>query len=490
MTKRLHHGSGVNTAWLGIDRGTTEPLQQQLVRAIRDAILRGRLASGTRLPSSRDLASQCGVSRNTVLEAYAQLTAEGYLEGRVGSGTYVSQSLPDTMLRVEPANRTTPRLSAQGERFAGRSTDPGTGRPGPFRVGVPALDRFPIRLWSRLVSRLWRDSSTSILGYDEEAGFGPLREAIASHVSANRGVACDPSQVIVVSGSQQALDLTARILIEPDESIWIENPVYGGARRTFEASGARLLPVPVDHEGLRVPEIIMRPGAARIAYVTPSHQYPIGSTLSLERRIHLLDWANRHDGWIIEDDYDSDFRYTSRPLPSLQGMDRSGRVIYVGTFSKVLLPSIRIGYVIAPPSLVPAYASARVLSGRGTSVVEQAALAELIERGHLDRHLRRMRTLYRQRQDRLVELLRERANDLIEVHPSDAGMHLVAWLPEGISDERARDSALERGVEALPLSSYAIEPLARGALLLGYGGVDVEEMPTAVTALAEAIRSC
>lgn len=487
MTKRTQSGANTHLAWLGVDRASHEPLHAQLVSVIREGILRGRLHSGVRLPSSRDLAAQCGVSRNTVLDAYSQLTAEGYLDGRPGAGTFVSDSLPDAMLRVAAAPVERPRLSSQGARFTGGSTDPGSGQPGPFRLGVPAVDRFPIRVWSRLVAQIWRDASSSVLGYDDDAGFAPLREQVASYASATRGVDCDPSRVIIVSGSQQALDLTARILINPGEGIWIEDPAYVGARRTFVSSGARLHPVAVDGDGMAVSEISLQPTRARMVYVTPSHQYPLGSTLSLERRIHLLDWASRHDGWIIEDDYDSDFRYTSRPLPSLQGMDRSGRVIYVGTFSKILLPSIRIGYVIAPPSLVPAYRSARVLSGRGTSVVEQAALAEMIRRGQLDRHLRRMRTLYGERQDRLISLIRARSGGLLQVTSSDAGMHLVGWLPEGVSDQRVHELALRKGVEVSPLSAYSVRPIP-GAVLLGYGGVPLEAMPSAVDLLVESIR--
>ncbi|MBW3670207.1 MAG: PLP-dependent aminotransferase family protein [Acidobacteria bacterium] len=456
--------------------------------AIRKAILGGQIRPSTRLPSSRDLARQCAVSRNTVLEVYAQLTAEGYLRGQTGAGTFVTDALPDEMLHVARSQDTTLRLSSQGYRFAGGSTDPSSGRPGPFRPGVPAIDHFPLRAWSRLVSSLWRNSAIDVLGYDGDAGFGPLRDAIAAYVSSNRGVTCDPSQVIVVAGSQQALDLTARILVEPGDGVWIEDPVYAGARKTFASAGARLLPVPVDEDGMRVTEMSDHAGAGRIAYVTPSHQYPLGSTLSLERRLHLLGWAARTNGWIVEDDYDSEFRYGSRPLPALQGMDQSRRVIYVGTFSKILLPSIRIGYVIAPEPLIGAYSTARALSGRGSSVIEQAALAEFIGRGHLDRHLRRMRTLYAQRQGRLIELLRMEASDVIEAGPSEAGMHLIAWLPDGVSDGRVHEIALASGVEAPPLSSYMIGPMSRGALLLGYGAVEEEEMPAAVRVLAAAVR--
>ena len=485
MTERIR--TQTTAWWLGIERNHEETLQQQLVRSIREGILSGRLRPSTRLPSTRDLARQCRISRNTVLEAYAQLTSEGYLQARTGAGTFVTESLPDDLLQITP-EAAPPRLSSQGRRFTSGPTDPSSGRPGAFRPGVPAVDRFPLRAWSRLVSSLWRSSATEVLGYDGDAGYSPLRDAIAAHVGANRGVNCDPAQVIVVAGSQQALDLTSRILIEPGDGVWIEDPVYGGARRTFESAGATLLPIPVDRDGMRVADILERPGSGRIAYVTPSHQYPLGSTLSLDRRIRLLDWGNRENGWIVEDDYDSEFRYTSRPLPALQGMDRSGRVIYVGTFSKILLPSIRIGYVIAPDSLVDAFSSARALSGRGSSVIEQAALAEFIARGHLDRHLRRMRTLYQERQERLVSIVRREAAGLLDVEHSEAGMHLVAWLPPGVSDVRVYETALVSGVEAPPLSSYAFGPIPRGALLLGYGAVDVEEMQAAVRVLADAVR--
>jgi GntR family transcriptional regulator/MocR family aminotransferase len=296
-----------------------------------------------------------------------------------------------------------------------------------------------------------------------------------------------PEQVIVVSGSQQALDLSARVLLDPGDAVWVEDPGYMGARGALSGAGARLVPVPVDEEGLEVAKGIEREPGARLACVTPSHQYPLGVTMSLGRRLELLGWAGRSGAWVIEDDYDSEYRYTGRPLEALQGLDTGGRVLYVGTFSKVLFPALRLGYLVVPPDLVDAFASARELTDRHPPTVEQAVLAGFIDEGHFVRHLRRMRALYARRQAALVEEAAHELPGLLDVGPAAAGLHLVGWLPEGEDDREASRRAANRGVEAPPVSLYGAELRVRGGLMLGYAAVAEREMRGGVRRLAEAL---
>jgi len=486
------------TVTLMLDRGSGVPLHRQLYDRLRAAILGGRLRAGTRLPSTRALASQLGVSRNTVMGAFLQLLAEGYLEGRVGSGTYVSDSLPEDLLRAtarvgreeeESAGRGR-TLSKRGEVLASTraSTSRDRGVPRAFRPGVPALDQFPSRVWGRLASRVWRRPPRGLLGYGDPAGYRPLREEIAAYLGAARAVGCVWEQVIVVSGSQQALDLAARVLLDPGDAAWVEDPGYAGARGALISAGADIVPVPVDGEGLEVSTGIERVADARLAYVSPSHQYPLGATMSLSRRLELLAWASRAGSWVLEDDYDSEYRYTGRPLEALQGLDTEGRVIYIGTFSKVLSPALRLGYLVVPPDLVDPFTAARELADRCSPLVEQAVLARFIAEGFFASHLRRMRVLYAERQAALVEAAARDLRELLDVRPAEAGMHLVGWLPESADDREAASRAAARGVEATALSLYGIEPSRRGGLLLGYAAVGEQEIRTGVRRLAAALR--
>jgi GntR family transcriptional regulator / MocR family aminotransferase len=445
-------------AVVSLDEASPVPLYRQLYDELRGAILGGRLGSGSRLPSTRDLAADLGVSRNTVSNAFLQLCAEGYLEGKVGSGTYVSRSLPDDLLLARPSARPeAPRMPPSARADSGLSrrgkllaVTPATatvrrGRPRAFRSGVPALDAFPSETWARLAARCWRGAPQSLFGYGDPAGYRPLREAIAEYLGAVRAARCSWEQVIVVSGSQQALDLGARVLLDPGDTAWVEDPCYPAARGALVGSGARLAPVTVDSEGLDVAAGETRAVDARLAYITPSHQYPLGVTMSLARRLALLDWANRSGAWILEDDYDSEYRYSGRPLSSLQGLDDGGRVLYLGTFSKVLSPALRLGYLVVPPDLVDAFVAARALVDRHSPMMEQAVLVEFIAEGHFARHVRRMRSLYAERRDALVEALGRGLAGLIEVGAVDAGLHLVGWLPEGTDDREASRRAAALG---------------------------------------------
>lgn len=483
------------------------PLYRQLYNELRDAMLSGRLAAGTRLPSTRWLADELDLSRNTIVATFEQLLAEGYLESRVGDGTYVTHALPDYMLktheRLKVPIRRSPKgryLSRRGALLSGTRINPpyidsGNGRngePPAFRTGVPALTEFPFKLWAQLEARHMQ--RTELLAYGDPAGYKPLREAIAGYVREARAVRCDGEQVIIVSGAQQAFDLAARILLDPGENVWMENPGYTAARGALSSAGAALVPVPVDVEGLDVNAGIALDAVPRLIYVTPSHQHPLGVTMSLTRRIALLDYANRVGAWIIEDDYDSEYRYSSRPLAALQGLDSENRVIYVGTFSKVLFPSLRIGYVVVPPDLVDAFVSARAILDRHSLVREQAVIADFIAEGYFTLHIRRMRALYAERQDYLVSTATSLLGDRLEIPAANAGIHLIGWLPTGMDDAAASRHVADYGIEATPLSFYymgasSIGRMERGGFVLGYACLDKPQIDLGLRKLATALQS-
>jgi GntR family transcriptional regulator/MocR family aminotransferase len=466
------------------------PLYRQLYNWLREAILNGRLAAGTRLPSTRSLASELAVSRNTVLIAFEQLLAEGYLEGRVGAGTYVTRRLPDEMLQAD-RGKSPVRQVAQSE---GAVTQPMadlrlSALSLAFRPNLPALDLFPIALWSKLVARRWRRQPRELLGYGPSAGYRPLREAIAEYLQVSRAVKCEPDQVIIVNGSQQALDLAARVLLSPGDEVWLEDPGYVGARYALLSNKARVVPVRLDAEGFDLTAALARQAPAQLVYVTPSAQYPLGMPMSLARRLALLDWAKRSESWIIEDDYSSEYRYTGRPLASLQGLDTSGRVIYVGTFSKVLFPALRLGYLVVPPTLTPSFVQARFSMDIQSATFDQAVLADFIQEGHFARHIRRMRKLYAERQACLIEAAQSRLKGLLDIHSAQGGMHVVGWLSPGVDDRAAAHRAREHNVVVLPLSDLCLEPYECGGLLLGYACVNEREIREGVKRLAAALNT-
>jgi GntR family transcriptional regulator/MocR family aminotransferase len=476
-----------------LDPTSGVPVSRQIYRRIREAILTGQLGAGVRLPSSRALAAELGVSRSTTLAAYERLRDEGYLDGRVGSGTTVaSLDIPGTEAAARsgrPARQ--PRLSAQGASLAGVRWRMQRSRhsPGPlaFPVGQPALDAFPAQLWGRVVARRARRLTGSLAGYQHPAGYRPLREAIAAYVGMARGVRCTPDQVLVVGGAQAGLSLVARLLLDAGDDVWMEDPGYYGARGAIVAAGARPVPVPVDGGGLDVEAGRRRAPRARLVYVTPSHQFPLGVTMSLPRRLALLEWARVAGGYAVEDDYDSEYRYVGDPLPSLQGLDTAGRVVYVGSFSKVLFPALRIGYVIVPDGLVDAFVAGQRFAAGHVSSLEQAALADFIAEGHFPRHVRRMRALYAQRGQLLVETLRQELDGVLSAAPAHAGLHLIGWLPDAADDELAAIRAAAHGVEAQPLSAHTIEAYQRPGLLLGYAATPEPEIVAGVHRLAASL---
>ena len=478
----------------GLETESSEPLYRQLYDRLRVAILSGNLRPGSKLPSTRGMAQELGLARNTVMTAYGQLLAEGYLEGELGSGTYVCKALPEHLLHaslvrppVAGMPELPPKLSRRGAALVSIPNPVYLGHKivCAFRLGLPALDEFPFGLWARLTARYWRSKPSHLLAYGDPGGYWPLREAIAGYLATSRGVCCHPSQVIIVSGSQQGLDLAAKVLLDPGESAWIEDPGYNGARGAFLAAGVRLIPVPVDDEGMNFPSVAAKRSHARLACVTPAHQYPLGITMSMSRRLALLEWANRADAWILEDDYDSEYRYAGRPLSALQGIDHQGRVIYLGTFSKVFYPSLRLGYLVVPRSLIDPFARARALCDGHSHIVAQAVLAEFISEGHFARHLRRMRRLYAERQQVFLRAASRDLARLLEIRPCDGGMHLIGWLDEGVDDRVMAKRALAGGIITTALSSLASQPLKRGGLMLGYTAIDSRSIRDGVRRLAE-----
>lgn len=480
-----------------LEVGATVPLHRQLYSRIRTLILSGQLAAGSRLPSTRALAASLSVSRNTVLAAVAQLCAEGYLEGRHGSGTYVAKQVPDELLKARgngagvPRQTQAPRsLSARGALIAGAVRTPlpalTPGRPErpAFTIGLPDLESFPLAQWTRDLAQCWRRSPRELMRYNDPAGYRPLREAIATRLVTTRGVRCSADEVVIVTGSQQALEFAGRMLLDPGDPVWIEDPGYIGARAALIAAGARVIPVPVDQEGLDVDAGMAREPAARLVFVTPSHQFPLGSTLSLARRLALIEWASRTGAWVLEDDYDSEFRYISRPLTALQGIDTEGRVIYVGTFSKVLFPALRLGYMVAPADLVDALVAAHMSTDIHAHILEQAGLAEFIQAGHLDRHVRRMRVTYAERQAVLVEAVKQQLTGFLDIEPSGSGLHLVGWLRNGLDDRVVSREAAAHGVDVWPLSLHYVNPGPGSAILLGYAGMTPAEIRAGVQTLA------
>lgn len=491
---------------LALDRGAEASLQQQLYDQVRAIILAGGLAPGSRLPSSRALADELGCSRNTVVSAFDQLLSEGYLEGHAGSGTFVSRVLPEDLLGLPPAaprgGRASPappaeppRLSARGRALVGlRRRQHGPERA--FMPGVPETDEFPFDVWTRLHSRLWRHPSATLLRLGAPAGLQALRQAIARYLATFRGLACDWQQVIITSGAQQALDLMIQLLLEPGDAVWIEEPGYPGLRGPLIAAGARPVPVPLDGEGLVVEQGRHLGPAARAAIVTPTHHYPLGTTLSLARRLELLEWARDSGAWILEDDYDSEYRYAGRPLASLLGLasgrEEAGRVIYIGSFSKVLFPSLRVGYLVVPENLVDAVSAAQGALGAQPTAVIQPVLAAFIEEGHFATHVRRMRRLYAARQAALVTAAERHLGDYLSVAPDDAGLHLMAWLTpavaEGLGDRGAAEVAAAAGIAVSPLCDYFTGLPDRQGLLLGYAAVPEDEIERGARRLAEALR--
>jgi GntR family transcriptional regulator/MocR family aminotransferase len=471
------------------------PLQQQIYAEVRRAILEGVVAPGARLLSSRALADELTVSRTTTLLAYEQLVAEGYLTSHQGSGTFVARELPDDMpgIRVSTAASKTreARISKRGAELAA-VPPPGLrvgGPPRPFRLGTPGLDLFPVRLWSKLAHRRLKSATLVQLDYGDARGLPLLREAIAEHVSSARGTRCTADHVIIVAGAQRGVEMICRLVLDPGDRAWTEEPGYPGARSALLAAGADIVPVRVDGDGLDVSYGERRAPDARLAYVTPSHQFPAGVPMSLSRRLALLKWASRARSWVVEDDYDSEFRYGTRAIPCLHGLDVDGCVIYVGSFAKTLFPALRLGFLIVPPGLRETIRAVRRASDVHPPTLDQATLADLMIEGHYQRHLRQMRAAYLERLGALSDALRRFCGDAVRLRPVRTGLHAVADL-YGADAVRVHQEAAARGVEATPLSAYFIgRPKDANALVLGFAAIGPEVIVKGAEKLAGAIEA-
>ncbi|MGS0897046.1 MocR-like pyridoxine biosynthesis transcription factor PdxR [Burkholderia stagnalis] len=476
-----------------LDRAAGD-LSRQLAQAVREAVRRGDVRPGDTLPSTRLLAASLQVSRGTVVDAYAQLVAEGFLESHGGAGTRVANALAESpaagaraATRRSAARAGLPEPAATFARIAHEFRPlPAV----PFAISVPIGLTAPDDIWRRLGNRLRARGAGAPSGYADPQGALPLREAVADYVRRSRSVRCTPGQVVITSGTQQGLHLASQVLLGPDDRAWIENPAYRGITALLESTGRRdaMVRVPVDADGLDVEAGIRAAPHARVAFVTPSHQYPLGMPMSMARRTALLAWARAHRAWVVEDDYDSELRYEGYPFPSLQGLDPD-RAIYLGTFSKILFPSLRLGYVIAPDDLVPAFCGARVLMDRHAPTADQHVLAAFIAEGHLDRHIRRVRGVYAEQRALLIDTLGARLpRDLAWVQPGDQGMHVVLWLADGIDDLDVVARAAQAGVAVRAASPMFAPGTARPGLVLGFGGFGRARMEAAAERLADVVR--
>jgi GntR family transcriptional regulator/MocR family aminotransferase len=463
------------------DRPPHATITRWLHEELRRAILDGRLRPGTRLPATRDFARQYGLSRGTAVTVFEQLLLDGYLRCQVGSGTWVNELLPEnpSAARKLKPEGPLPPAPLMGLQFPHQAR--------PFRIREPATKEFPVEVWARVASRRLRRMSPSLLVGGNPAGYGPLREAIAGYLAATRGVKCSPDQIVVTSGVQQGLALLARLLLKPGEAVWVEDPGYFGAHMAFQNAGARIIPVPVDDQGLSVQEGKKATGRVKFAYVTPAHQFPLGTTMSIERRLELLSWAAEANAFILEDDYDSEYRFEGRPVPALQGLDRNGSVILLGTFNKLLFPSVRLGYAVLPPSLVDRFLAFRYGADLHGTSIDQAIMCDFIVEGHLGRHIRRMRELYGGRLAALLEGGQKHLGGLLEIARIQAGLYTMGFLKNGMSSEEAENAASAHGVETMGLHRFTLgRPDVRG-LLLGFAAFDEKKIRSGTEALAAAL---
>jgi GntR family transcriptional regulator/MocR family aminotransferase len=459
-----------------------ESRSKWLYKELRGAILSGRLRRGAQIPASRDMALQYGLSRGTVVTVFEQLMAEGYLEGRRGAGTFVSERMPDDLQPPAASKKPAAGAIKSLARFA-------PGPPRAFRVNEPALDHFPMGLWARIGSRRLHRASRLLLASGDPRGYPPLREAIARYLGASRGVHCEADQVVVLSGTQQGLDLLARLVLKSGDTVWMENPGYPGAFAAFRNAGARLIPVSIDERGLNPADGVRRDPRAKLLYTTPAHQFPLGMALPLDRRLELLDRARRMKALVIEDDYDSEFRYEGRPLPALQGLDAGNTVVFLGSFNKALFPSLRIGYAVLPPNLVESFAELRFHADRYTPQLDQAILCDFITEGHFTRHLRRMRALYESRLHALREAIKRRLDGVMSIPDIGAGLQTTAIFSAKTDSAKVEAAAAALGLETIGLHRFCLQRIQTSGLMLGFAAIDEREIGRGVNVLAQVFET-
>lgn len=483
--------SVLNISGITINKNSPIPVYRQLYNEFRNAILAGRFRPGQQIPPSRELANYFNISRTTALLAFENLLAEGYIKGKPGSGTFINDELPENLLitkqsveiqnsevlnkhKLPEAKENNYKKYLSMERLDYNKFEP-------FKPGVPDLNEFPFHIWTKLISNSVNDISKSDFGYSNSAGYKPLRNAIANYVRVSRGVKCENDQVIVVNGSQQGIDLVCKVLLNKNDNIGFEEPGYFGARDIFLAAGINIIPMLMDNEGINFKKTKTKP---TLIYATPSHQYPLGITMSLNRRLELLDYALSNRTWILEDDYDSEYRYKGHPLSSLQGIDNNNSVIYMGTFSKVMFPGLRLGYLIVPENLIESFTAAKMLTDRNSPIFEQAALEKFITDGHYGRHIRRMRMIYENRKEIFYNYVEKYLKENISLHPTDAGLHTVGWLKKINNDMEFAKLMFHNGIYTPPLSSYSLTKKCKPGLVLGYAAYSEQLIKNTIKKMA------
>ncbi|WP_246662949.1 PLP-dependent aminotransferase family protein [Pseudolabrys sp. FHR47] len=474
---------------IAIDREASHGLSVQICAHLRELIMSGSLEGGGRLPSTRTLANELNVARATIVECFDQLAAEGLIESRVGAGTYVSQALkterppvaPQGPVVSEKSARLAQSMASASSRFVPRLVH----EPRAFTTAIPAYDAFPMAQWARLSGKHWREARKDVLGYPDPHGHDLLRKAIAGHLRTNRGIRCDWQQIFIVAGAQQAFQLIASTLIDPGDKVWFEDPGAIGARNSIVVSSADLVPVRVDDDGLDVEDALRKAPDFRLAFVTPSHQQPLGVSMALERRVALLAAAEQRGAWIIEDDWDGEFCFSGLPMPTLQSMDQAGRVIYVGSFSKSLFPSLRLGFILAPPALTEHFRTSLEAFLPGVPTAIQAIVADFIVEGHFATHIRRMRKAYHERYQTLYDGVQKHLGDVLDIRPATTGMHTVAYLAPGFNAEAVARRAAERGVTLTPIGRFCIAPNDRQGFALGFSGFSPAQIEAGIATLKD-----
>jgi len=480
-------------AWICAPAHGALPLHARVQRAVRQLILDGALEAGRPLPASRALAKSLGVSRDTVESAYSQLHAEGFIERRVGSGSFVSERAQRLPGRGQPRragdHKATPRLSQRGSAIfrSGGVRDFLLQRP--FTPGVPETRSFPLQTWERLERQVLKEYGTHALLHSPPQGMEPLRRAIADYVNLERGAHATPERVLVLTSSQQAMALCATVLLDAGDQIFVEDPVYHGARKAFEAAGLECVPVPLDADGLRVDDLSLPGRSGKAVFLTPSHQFPTGATLALDRRLAVIEWARLRQAWIIEDDYDSEFHYAGKPTACVQGLDPHERTIYIGTFTKSLFPGLRIGYMVLPPPLVAPMTIARTLQDGHSAPIPQLTLARFIEGGHFGAHVRTMRAVYAERRDVLARLVRQHLADFVEPCVPSGGLQMPCLLIRDLPEREAVESARRAGIDLLGLTALHASSRRRAGFLMGFAAHAPHELEAAVKKLAGVLRA-
>lgn len=490
--------SEISFAGIKISKTSATPLYTQVYEQFREMILSKRLRPGDRLPATRNLAAELGVSRTIITQGFEQLILEGYLIGKTGSGTFVASILPDSLINTDAVERAKdipvsvkPIVAAKNlipeDLLVGNSSKEDVT---PFQTGHAAVDLFSYQQWYEVSKKILKNLKQYPLGYEDAMGYEPLRNEIARYLRISRGVKCETGQVIIVNGSQQGLNLIVQSLLKRGDAIWLEDPGYHGMKFVCTNMEINICAVPVEKDGIDVNFGIKKFPEAKLAYVTPSHQFPMGVTLSLKKRLQLLEWAFENKMWILEDDYDSEFRYEGRPLASLQGLDNHGTVIYCGTFSKVLFPGLRLAYIVLP-TVQMAYELKKVkgMMDRQSPILDQLILAKFMEEGHFLRHIRKMRLIYSERRRVLVQLIEEHLGDYLTIEPSPAGMNLTAWLSENVDVQKLKEEVKKHHVIVNFINDYSLENFIKPAVTFGFTGFTKYKLKTGIQKLVTCIEN-